>query len=280
MENIVYSKKIYDFFKERSYKIINPFHIVNNKDTLFYSAGIQPLLTCFNNNEATNIDNLFIAQPVIRTQYVDSLSEGYSLAFVNGTTAKFNLSGEDYKKLVCDWMEFFQEIGLDKKRINQRKDFYIDNWNGMNLSGDRTFYYYDNIEIGDTTFFTKTDKKGIDSMCDLGFGLERLRWVLDTNKSYYDLYSDSKNLNPREKALISAISLLAVCEIAPSQKSCGYRVRLFSKKLAETLNTRKLSINELNYFKECIEYWNDWMRSKKILIFLLLKKNMKEIVIQ
>ena len=259
MKNILFSSDIYKFFSENDYKIIKPFNIVNNKDTVFYSAGIQPLLSEYLNGNLNENGNLFIAQPVIRTQYLDTLDEGTSLAFINSTTSRFNLSEREYKKLVNDWLDFFYQIGLEKQNITISEDYYIDNWNNINLEGNRTFYYYNNIEIGDTTFFKKVDNDKIETMCDLGFGIERLRWCVN-NASYYDLFSDSKLLLPREKALISALSLLSVCNVKPSWKNSGYRARLFSKKLAELLNSRRLDELELSYLKECITYWKDWQK--------------------
>ena len=259
MKNILFSNDTYKFFSENDYKIIKPFNIVNNKDTVFYSAGIQPLLSEYLNGNIKENQNLFIAQPVIRTQYLDTLGEGTSLAFINSTTSRFNLSEIEYKKLVNDWLEFFYQIGLDKQNITISEDYYIDNWNNINLEGNRTFYYYNNIEIGDTTFFKKVDNNKIETMCDLGFGIERIRWCVNNN-SYYDLYSNSKALLPREKALISALSLLLVCNVKPSWKNSGYRARLFSKKLAELLDSRRLDEFDLSYLKECITYWKDWQK--------------------
>lgn len=259
MKNILFSKDIYNFFRENGYILVKPFNIVNNDDTVFYSAGIQPLLKEFIHGNLEESRNLFIAQPVIRTQYLDNLDEGTSLAFVNGTTSRFNLSEKEYQKLVSDWLDLFYQIGLKKNNITIRNDYYEDNWNNISVAGNRTFYYNNNIEVGDTTFFTKVGSDKIDTMCDLGFGIERLRWCVH-NDSYFNLYSDSKNLLSREKALISAISLLSVCNVKPSNRNSGYRARLFSKKLAELLNAMRLNDQELNYLKECIMYWKDWQK--------------------
>lgn len=271
MKNILFSKDIYNYFKEMDYHIVNPFPIVNNKDTVFYSAGIQPLLNSYLNDELEDKKNLFIAQPVIRTQYLDVLSEGTSLAFINSTTAKFNLSENEYLKLIKDWLDFFYQLGLEKRNITSSCDFYEDKWNNINLSGNRTFYYYNNIEIGDTTFFTSIDNEKIDSMCDLGFGIERIRWCINGNRSYFNLFSDSDKLSSSEKGLISAITLLAICGVKPSQKNSGYRARLFSKKLADLLSSSKLNVEDLKYFKECILYWQDWQKISDAFDFSIIE---------
>lgn len=67
-------------------------------------------------------------------------------------------------------------------------------------------------------------------MSDLGFGLERIRWKI-VNKSYYDLYNSFDNIDIKVKAYLSALALLTVNDVKPSNKNAGYRVRLFSKKL-------------------------------------------------
>lgn len=272
MKNILFSKDIYDYFKDNNYTIMKPANIVNDRDTVFYSAGIQPILSEYLNHNLEEKQDIFVAQPVIRTQYQNSLGEGTSLAFINATTSKFNLSEEDYKKLVNDWLEFFYELGLDKRKFSTRSDFYRGKWDEMELSGKRTFYYYDDLEVGDTTFFTDVANENIETMCDLGFGLERLRWSTNKDKSYYDLYNESRNISPQEKALMSALALLNVCKVKPSNKSYGYRARSFSKKLAELLESKKLIEEDVDYINQCIKYWEEWQQTPNISDFNQIEK--------
>ena len=98
------------------------------------------------------------------------------------------------------------------------------------------------------------------SMSDTGFGLERLKWCLNNNRSYYDLFSDRSNISPEKKAIISAIGLIATNGIQPSQKSAGYRARSFSKKLVDMNNGKDLTINEQKYLIESIKYWRNFQR--------------------
>ena len=244
---ILESKQVNDFFLQNNYILVDPHEIKHNDDTVFISAGIQPLLKKYRNNLLPSNKEIFIPQPVIRTQYINSLKEGSSLAFVNITSSAINITEEKYIKMVSDWYDFLNCVGLKKSNISTHSDYYKDTWGDINLEGKRTFYYYNNIEIGDTTFFTKIsdDSKKIlfDTMCDLGFGLERIRWLY-TLKSYYDLYSDSSFLSSEIKALISALALLNVNNIQPSNKNAGYRDRLFSKKIVEYLQGRDFDERE------------------------------------
>ncbi len=259
--NLMDYKSVAGFFFEKGYVCLKPYPIVNNNDTLFVSAGIQPILKDFRAGLLEDQNKVFVSQPVIRTQYVDSVDEGSSVAFINPTTSSFNLSEEKYINMVKEWYEFFDLIGLSKNKMTTVSDYYEDEWGDLKVSGNRTFHYYDGVEIGDTTFFTKVegsqDNIGIDSMSDLGFGLERLRWI-SGNHSYFDLYRDSSSLDSQTKAYLSAIALLTVNGVKPSNKNIGYRSRLLSKRIATSLQGRDLNDNENQYLDECLRYWMEW----------------------
>lgn len=258
-------KKTNEFFNEKGYNCLSSFPIINDNDTIFVSAGIQPILKKYREGGLVNPDKLFVAQPVIRTQYANSIDEGYSIAFTNITSAGFNNSEEEYNKMIKDWYDYMEEIEIPSKKITTTTDIYEDTWDDLEISGKRTFHYYNGVELGDTTFFTKVmnddNSLKIDSMCDLGFGLERLRWV-SKKQSYFDLYSDSKELDPSVKAYLSVIALLAVNNVIPSNKSFGYRARLFSKKLVSLLEGKDLTKKENAYLDECIKYWQEWQNKE------------------
>lgn len=261
--DLLHAKDTNDYFNSNGYDVLFPYPIVNERDTVFTTAGIQPLVRSYLAGNLDSEKQYFVPQSVIRTQFFDHLSEGTSLAFINGTSAKFNITEEEYLKLVSDYKNYFYESGLAKGRITTVKEEqpYTDNWNGIELTGNRTFYFCDDLEIGDTTFFTSTSNPKIETFCDLGFGLERVRWSQDKSKSYFDLYSDSKELlSPREKGLISAVALLTLCEVKSSNKGNGYQAKRYFKALVKLFNRQNLEGEILKYFNECIEYWRDWQK--------------------
>ena len=225
-----------------------------------------------------NITNkkIYISQPVIRTQFKDSICEGTSIAFVNSTTAGFNISEHDYNNLVKDFLELFYELGMNRLDILSKTKNYSRLWGDLQVTGKTTFYYYKNIELGDTTFFTSITKDGknigMDSMSDVGFGLERIRWCLGNN-SYFDLYEDSSKLKAEVKAYISVLALLAVNDVLPSNKNSGYRARAFSKKLVDILNGNVFSALEKQYLSDCIKYWKEWQEvNKNINLDIIIKE--------
>ncbi|MDD2495417.1 MAG: hypothetical protein PHD15_07300 [Clostridia bacterium] len=265
---LIESKELKKYFIERGYNCIPPYQIANNNDTVFLTAGIQPLLSDYRIGKfnSDKYNKLYLSQPVIRTQYINGIKEGFSIAFINSTSAGFNISEEEHNKLVNDWIELFYLIGMTTDNISTISKDYVRDWGDLIVCGKKIFYYYNNIELGDTTFFDRIQRNGksigIDSMSDVGFGLERIRWCIN-NKSYYDIYSDSKQLDVEVKAYLSAIALLTVNNIVPTNKNSGYRARQFSKKLAVLLNGKKFSEEESKYLDECMLYWNDWQEKKE-----------------
>ena len=257
------SDKLNAFFKGKGYRCVKPYSIVNNNDTVFVSAGIQPLLRDYREGKINSQCKVYVSQPVIRTQYSAAIDEGSSIAFTNLTSANFNHSETEHYEMVKHWYELLYELGVKKDDLSSKSDIYKTKWGDLSLYGERTFHYYKGVEIGDTTFFTKIfDETSIsvaDTMSDLGFGLERLRWLINGN-SYYNIYSDSQNLNVELKAYLSVISLLAVNNVKPSNKNTGYRARKFSKELVTLLNGRSLDLEEKSYLDECIRYWKHWQK--------------------
>lgn len=280
MKNILLnSEALRNFFESRNYNCIKPYPIINSNDTVFVSAGIQPLLLSYREKELSDSKKFYISQPVIRTQYTNFILEGTSIAFINTTTANFNHSEDEHNQMIKDWYELLYELGMDKNDITTSSDICETNWGDLEMKGKRIFHYYKDIEIGDTTFFTKikNDKNECiaDCMSDLGFGLERLRWKTGVN-SYYDLYSDSKELESELKAYLSVLALLAVNNIKPSNKNSGYRARMFSKKLVNLLQGRDLNLKEEAYLDECIKYWTEWQevqefKNKQVIIDELVR---------
>ena len=267
MDNrLMYTDFIKRYFSDREYEVLKPRSVSRKDDTVFVSAGIQPILSSYRNDELTKSSKIFLAQPVIRTQYADCVQEGSSVAFVNPTSSGFNISEREHKQLVSDWIELFYELGMKREDIHVSRDEYSDTWGDLELSGKREFFYYKDTEIGDATFFTKVTRGGedvgIDTMSDLGFGLERVRWCLNPKQSYYDLYTDSSSMSPEVKASLSVLALLAVNDIRPSNKNTGYRARLFSKKLAGIMDGVSMPTELSAYLLECIDYWKEWQENK------------------
>ena len=270
--DLLIPNEISAFFNDKNYTNITPYkidEIPEDNKTIFITAGIQPSIDTYKKMNTDEKTTTFISQPVLRTQYLDSIEEGSSIAFVNPTTAGFNINKKDYESMIKDWYNFFNQIGLNTENISTQDRECNTVWGDLSLKGISTFYYYNktnvgNVEIGDSTYFdeiysTSGNHLKIKTLSDLGFGLERLRWcTFEDEKSYFDIYSDSRNIDSRKKGLISALSVLGINNVQPSQKNQGYRARHFSKKLVNEKDGNDLNIEEQKYLVECLKYWSDW----------------------
>lgn len=258
---LLLSRNLKKYFSEKNYNCLKPYKVVNDNDTIFLTAGIQPILSDYRNNRIEDNKKIYLSQPVIRTQFSDSIAEGSSIAFINSTTAGFNITEKEHNTLVKDWIDLFRQLGLHSSDFSNQSKDYQRIWGDLLVTGKKTFYYYNNLELGDATFFTEITKDGknigIDSMSDVGFGLERIRWCI-SEKSYFDLYNDSLSISLNAKAYLSVLALLAVNDVKPSNKNYGYRARLFSKKLVNILEGKDFSESEVKYLMDCIRYWKDW----------------------
>lgn len=95
------------------------------------------------------------------------------------------------------------------------------------------------------------------TLIDEGFGLERIKWVT-TNNNYFDLYTNSSAIGPKIKAIISAIVLIILNGVPPSNKAAGYRIRKFSKELINSYGIDVINEDVDGYIDECIRYWSEW----------------------
>ena len=116
-KQLLLSSNLKKYFLERVYNCIGANPFVNNKDTVFLTAGIQPILSDYRNDKLDNNKKIYLSQPVIRTQFIDSITEGSSIAFINSTTAGFNITEKEHNILVQDWIELFYKLGMNTSNI-------------------------------------------------------------------------------------------------------------------------------------------------------------------
>lgn len=64
--------------------------------TIFTSAGIQHIEILERNKINLEGVKFKIAQPVVRSQFMDKIKEGYSTAFADETVAQLGVSDEDF----------------------------------------------------------------------------------------------------------------------------------------------------------------------------------------
>lgn len=254
------------FFKKTDFVIYPAKSILNqNGTTLFTSAGVQILDDLIFRGKLDQEKPIVISQPSLRTQYIDKISEGNSLSFVNICTEIVNASPETHIQTLNKWMKYLSSIGIYMGDITIHEREIEQKWGDINLKSKIIAIFYKGLEIGDGNYDYNFNPsvKGLKTVSDFGFGLERLSWILRKD-SYFDSIgplkeSLKKNFNNQE--IIKTLTLMASSGLEPSNKDKGYRYRSFTKRLAELNFPKYLELKEL--IEHYYNYWNYFVDSPK-----------------
>ena len=269
-EGRVPEKKILDnpdelFEQFEGIGVIKPDKIIRStSDTTFFtSAGVQHIETIFKDKGDLKKEKFIVAQPVIRSQFMDKVKDGTSTSFINFSVESIDANSIEFIKLSNEFIKLVVKQGVDPKELRFCIEEISDRW------GDKKFYktvltlYFNNIELGECIYmhdYPVTEGKKID-IVDIGFGIERLNWGVN-NKNYLpdfdEFYTDNIDSN-KTTAIIDAIRtavLIAGEGVVPSNHDHGYRLRQLSKRFV----SRNVGVN-LD-FRELIdisyEYWKRW----------------------
>jgi len=271
-----------EFFETRGTSLASPRPIVNShKTTLFISAGVQILEDAMYNEAPIPSGRLFVAQPVFRTHFINKeIGEGTSTSFVNVATESVNQSPEAHFEGLHDWFDFLQSIGLKRSKFHFLSDSKETKWGGKEITLKRVKIRYDGLSIGDAAYiddFPQTSRDGL-QISDIGFGLERIRWIL-RGGSCSELICEDENYLASDRTIDHAktLALLAGAGVKPHYKAHGYRFRQLSKRLVGEC-TEKGWVDLDSLLDIFYTQWGRWINlplSKKETIDRVKKENMR-----
>jgi len=255
---------LYEYFKEKGYKTSEPKPIVNsNGTTLFISSGVQILENVFQNEDQIPQEHIFVAQPVFRTQYIEFVDEGISTSFINVSIESINKTTADHFQNLQNLLNFFDALGLRKNDYHFEIDHKDSKWGDKKHRQQRIKIYYQGLEIGDALFIENFPQNSRDylQISDIGFGLERLKWVL-RGGSYWEQITSGACTDYTSKTIdfTRTLSLLAGSGVVPHFKAHGYRFRLLSKRLTEEC-IREKRRQDLDILADSFyDQWSNWTR--------------------
>lgn len=252
--------QIEGIFSHLGFKPIEPLPIVNKGgNTLFVSAGVQIIDDIIHREGQLISIPRFVAQPVLRTQYVDGVAEGSSTSFINVSTEAVNVSPKQHFDYLQKWLKTFYSLGMDSHEFTFGHRSIEKTWGSKSFDGFEIFVYYDGLEIGDASFNYNVPQstRGNITFSDIGFGLERIKWVL-RGGSYFDNFTSGPKdeISLSTLAFANTLSLLSGSDLKPSNKEYGYRFRLFSKRFVDEVKGRYKDFD--NLFAENYKYWSKW----------------------
>lgn len=254
---------------------VGPLNIKSyNGKTDLIGAGVQiinPIL--FEKRPYTN-DAVFIAQPSVRTQYLNKISglEGVSTSFINIATVSIGSTLESHLEKLDLWMESISKVGLYMGHMNLilRNKENLD-WGTGKFSSIEIFFNYAGLEIGDASFFEiNTEYNGIISISDIGFGLERILWAHSKTDSYLTSLvpiSSHSHGDDDLKDLIRTAVLFKINLVPLENKGAGLYLKKIYKKIIKK-KAYNLNFNDINYY---YKFWSYFIENKESPFTVLIK---------
>lgn len=250
-----------DFFEKEGFENIPSKSIINKGgSTLFMSAGVQILDPIIHNEREIFEEKIYVAQPVFRTQFIPKIDDGVSSSFINIATEMVNKDPEEHFNALDQWMELLKSLGLNRENFILKATERYDKWGKRRFLQKIIKIYYDDLEIGDALYMDMPqDSRNNIFISDIGFGLDRIKWLL-SNKSYFkSITSNSEILSDLDNKTIDytrTLALLAGSGVEPSNKEQGYRLRQLSKLLVKINLGKKINFNDL--IKLWYDDWGKW----------------------
>ncbi|MBU2578846.1 hypothetical protein KKA09_01895 [Patescibacteria group bacterium] len=251
-----------------SAKIVKPDKICRPKgDTTFFtSAGVQHIETILREKGNFKKEQFAIAQPVIRSQFIDKVKEGTSTSFINFSVESIDTTPDEFIALCNKFIKLILNQGVNTRDLKfVAKDSSV-KWGDKKFSNVFLKVYFNNIEIGECIYiydYPITENEKV-SIADIGFGVERLNWAIGKDKYYLPEYKNFYvNKIDKDKDKITSIIdcvrsmvLIVGDGIKPSNHDHGYRIRQFSKRFV--FRNQRMGMNVAELIHLSYENWEKW----------------------
>lgn len=234
--------------------------------TFFTTAGIQHLETLIREKGGFEKEKFAIFQPVIRSQFMDKVSEGTSTSFVNFSIGITESTPNDFIGICNEFIRMLEQQGIKASDLR----FNIES--NHSSHGEKSFdnvsvsVFFQDVELGECVYiydYPVGENKRI-PITDFGFGVERLNWAIKKDADYLpefsEIYSEHKEIDTNQiSSILDAVRsmvLIASDGVVPSGKDHGYRFRQFSKRFIDRNKALKLDVEEIVNLS--FDEWNKW----------------------
>jgi len=245
-------------FKKEGFKVAQPIGIVNERvHTLFTVSGIQILDPIIHDGAEISDQKIFVAQPVIRTQFLPQVEEGSLTSFINLTAASINESYAEHFFTIKKWLAIMEEMGFSKEKISVRVSHNKNKWGKREFENEFIGIYYNNVEIGEASYIEKMPQNNRPSISisEVAFGKERMNFSLG-GKTFGDYLMQGASIKIIDSA--RTLTLLAGSGVKPGNRGREYRTRLFSKNFVrENMNA---GVSPEDIFKLSYDRWLKWIK--------------------
>lgn len=258
------------------YKNHDSIRMTAGMNTDLVSAGVQIFSDALLSGGSTDQKGIkfFVAQPCVRLSSLksqeDSISPDMSTSFVNICTESLGVSIDDHIKSVDDWISVLSNSGLHARKMNLIVKDREEDWGAGKFLMHQIFFVYDSVEIGDANFtFALPNCENL-SMSDIGFGLERVCWVINGLSEYSHTFSNLESSSDYQlQDTCRTIALLLLSKVNPSSRGAGGRLRWLIKRAmlkGDTDSVVRLVYFYLNFWKGFSENELDYDSMSSILM--------------
>lgn len=230
--------------------------------TIFTSAGIQHLETLERDKISLESEKFKIAQPVVRSQFMDKIKEGYSTAFIDETVVQLGVSDENFFSM-CKQMVFDSlNHDVDTQKYHLTIEVQDDRWGQKKFTKLVVTLYYDENEVSEGVYINKFPKidKQIVSVAETTRSAERFNWIHRKNKdqSYFIGFEEFYRLDNKDDAAriidpVRTATLMLMQGVIPSHKDHGFRLRQLIKRFVE--RNAEASFSEDRLLDLSYDFW-------------------------
>jgi hypothetical protein len=264
LDGIVYSVDIQNESLLEYVPSIKPDRMIRPEGdtTILTSAGIQHLETLERDKINLKSEKFRIAQPVVRSQFMDKIKEGYSTAFIDEAVVQLGVSDEDFfsmcKQMVIDSLNHDADI----QKYYLTIDTQDDRWGSKKFTKLVVTLYYDGNEVSEGVYidkFPKVDGQTV-SVAETTHSAERYSWIHRENKDqpyfidFEEFYhSDNKDDVARIIDPVRTATLMLIQGVVPSHKDPGFRLRQLIKRFVE--RNAEASFSEDRLLDLSYDFW-------------------------
>ena len=254
--------------------------------TIFTTAGIQHFETLERERIVLEGQKFTIVQPVVRSQFMDKIKEGYSTAFINETIAHFGASAEDFINL-CKQM-IFKSLELDGvlQKYYLTIEVIDDRWGDKKFTKIVVTLYYNNDEVSEGLFIDKFPQKNGQflTVSEICWGKERLNWVYrgKQDRPYFTGFEEFYKIENKDDIAkvidpIRTATLMLMQGVVPSHKDPGFRLRQLIKRFFE--RNKPFLFSEKQLLELSYDFWVEnqvqGIKDKEEILDLLRKEMMR-----
>lgn len=245
-----------EYFRSAGFEPVTPRNIADTHgQTDLVIAGVQMFDDIVHCNQPLLNGKVFVAQPCVRMQFQSQVEsqEGISTSFVNVCTEQMGASFDEHLQSVDHWCTALSKLGLHMNDFVVVMKTSQHNWGTGVFSALELFFCYGGLELGDAAYLQiPQSKRPAIPISDIGFGLERIAWVINKSESYFDMLMPLSTAGTREMFdACRTVALLVLCGVQAANKGPGLQFRRFAKMLSEKYYGADLFEILLFYF----DYW-------------------------